>query len=168
MCQYPMFLSSLGLALSEKQVPQVDVNTEEARGLLEASASVDMRPRQARYAPTEACRGYKAPGNISRMTCGCGSLLRNWTLACSKDRFYLLEESATVRPDRRFRISCPRAWRVFDWASRIQVCGSGITAFLLRIPAVSRVTTSPMGKTSVNVMATLRTGLSYICLNCCA
>ena len=44
-----MFFVRLGLALSEKQVPQVDGNTEEARGLLEALESVGMRPRQARY-----------------------------------------------------------------------------------------------------------------------
>jgi len=49
LCQYPMFLVRLGLALSEKQVPQVDGNTEEARGLLEPLESVDMHPRQARY-----------------------------------------------------------------------------------------------------------------------
>jgi hypothetical protein len=49
LCQYPMFFVRLGLALSEKQVPQVDGNTEEARGLLEALESVGMRPRQARY-----------------------------------------------------------------------------------------------------------------------
>jgi hypothetical protein len=30
-----MFFVSLGLALSEKQVPEVDVNTGEAKGLLE-------------------------------------------------------------------------------------------------------------------------------------
>jgi hypothetical protein len=43
-----MFFVSLGLALSEKQVPQVDENTEEARGLLEPLKSDFVRPRQAR------------------------------------------------------------------------------------------------------------------------
>jgi hypothetical protein len=69
-CQYPMFFVLLGFALSEKQVPQVDGNTEEARGLLEALESVDMRPRQARYQaalrPDIHCvLNSKAPPNIT-------------------------------------------------------------------------------------------------------
>ena len=39
----------LGLALSEKQIPQVDENTEESKSLLEPLESVGRRPRQARY-----------------------------------------------------------------------------------------------------------------------
>ena len=49
LCQYPMFFVRLGLALSEKQVPQVNENTEEKNWLLEPLESVGTRPRQARY-----------------------------------------------------------------------------------------------------------------------
>jgi hypothetical protein len=44
-----MFFEPLGLALSEKQIPQVNENTEEAKWLLEPLESVGTRPRQARY-----------------------------------------------------------------------------------------------------------------------
>jgi hypothetical protein len=39
----------LGLASSEKQIPQVDENTEKAKWLLDALESVGRRPRQASY-----------------------------------------------------------------------------------------------------------------------
>ena len=44
-----MFFEPLGLALSEKQIPQVNENTEEENWLLEPLESVGTRPRQARY-----------------------------------------------------------------------------------------------------------------------
>ncbi len=47
--QIAMFLGLLGLALSEKQIPQVNENTEESKSLLEPLESVGRRPRQARY-----------------------------------------------------------------------------------------------------------------------
>ena len=49
LCPNAMVFVSLGLALSEKQVPQVDVNTGEARGLLELLEPGFLRPRKARY-----------------------------------------------------------------------------------------------------------------------
>jgi hypothetical protein len=48
-CQNAMFFEPLGLALSEKQIPQVNENTEEENWLLEPLESVGTRPRQARY-----------------------------------------------------------------------------------------------------------------------
>jgi hypothetical protein len=47
--QNAMFFGLLGLASSEKQIPQVDENTEESKSLLEPLESVGRRPRQARY-----------------------------------------------------------------------------------------------------------------------
>lgn len=47
-CQYAMFFVLLGLALSEKQIPQVNENTEEVNWLLEPLESVGARPRQVR------------------------------------------------------------------------------------------------------------------------
>jgi hypothetical protein len=47
--QNAMFFGLLGLALSEKQIPQVNENTEESKSLLEPLESVGRRPRQARY-----------------------------------------------------------------------------------------------------------------------
>ena len=44
-----MFFGLLGLALSEKQIPQVSENTEESKSLLEPLESAGRRPRQARY-----------------------------------------------------------------------------------------------------------------------
>jgi hypothetical protein len=44
-----MFFGLLGLALSEKQIPQVNENTEEENWLLDPLESVGTRPRQARY-----------------------------------------------------------------------------------------------------------------------
>ena len=49
LCPNAMFFVRVGLALSEKQVPQVDENTGEARGLLELLEPGFVRPRQARY-----------------------------------------------------------------------------------------------------------------------
>ena len=47
--QNAMFFGPLGLALSEKQIPQVNENTEESKSRLEPLESVGRRPRQARY-----------------------------------------------------------------------------------------------------------------------
>ena len=49
LCLNAICFASLGLALSEKQVPQVDVNTREATGLSEPLEPGFVRPRQARY-----------------------------------------------------------------------------------------------------------------------
>jgi hypothetical protein len=80
LCQFPMFFVRLGLALSEKQVRQVDVNTEEARGLLETLEPVDMRPRQARYQaalrPNRKCEIHsKALSNLTPSAARLGGLL---------------------------------------------------------------------------------------------
>ena len=51
--QNAKFFGLLGLALSEKQIPQVNENTEESKSLLEPLESVGRRPRQARGPPAE-------------------------------------------------------------------------------------------------------------------
>jgi hypothetical protein len=60
-CQNAMFFGPLGLASSEKHIPQVDENTVEVNWLLEPLESVGRRPRQARYEPcvrvSQACVG---------------------------------------------------------------------------------------------------------------
>ena len=47
LCPNAMVLRLLGLALSEKQIPQVDENTEEEKELLEPLDPGVVRPRQA-------------------------------------------------------------------------------------------------------------------------
>ena len=58
--QNAVFFGLLGLALSEKQIPQVNENTEEGKSLLEPLESVGRRPRQARYQATLRPDGNRA------------------------------------------------------------------------------------------------------------
>ena len=46
-CQNAMFFVRLGLALSEKQIPQIVENTEKRKQLMELLESDSARPRQA-------------------------------------------------------------------------------------------------------------------------
>ncbi|MGH9739747.1 MAG: hypothetical protein ACRD4X_14350 [Candidatus Acidiferrales bacterium] len=48
-CQNAIFFGLLGLALSEKQSPQIIENTMKAKWQMEPLESVGTRPRQARY-----------------------------------------------------------------------------------------------------------------------
>jgi hypothetical protein len=43
-----MFFVPLGLALSEKQIPQITENTEKSKSVMELLGSDSARPRQAR------------------------------------------------------------------------------------------------------------------------
>jgi hypothetical protein len=53
---------SLGLALSEKQIPQITENTEKPKQGMELLESVGPRPRQARYASFGADKLIRVDG----------------------------------------------------------------------------------------------------------
>jgi hypothetical protein len=53
---------ALGLALSEKQIPQITENTEKPKQGMELLESVGPRPRQTRYASFEADKLIRVDG----------------------------------------------------------------------------------------------------------